>query len=146
MLRPLVIAHHLIFTVYGRWLPNDPRGSSSREVRNSILEDLGELHFGRKDIQPDGRVIREFYREAGKRLEHEALGLTAADRAIVADSFAAAMVRETFTCWACAIMGDHVHLVMRKHKDLGEEMIALLQDESASKLREAGKRLEDHPV
>ena len=24
---PIVIAHHLIWTAYGWWLPNDPRGS-----------------------------------------------------------------------------------------------------------------------
>jgi len=25
----MIIAHHLIWTAYGFWLPNDPRGSSS---------------------------------------------------------------------------------------------------------------------
>ena len=32
MPRPIVIAHHLIWTVYGTWLPNDPRGSGSRAI------------------------------------------------------------------------------------------------------------------
>lgn len=146
MLRPLVIAHHLIFTVYGRWLPNDPRGSSSQTIRNAILSDLGELHFGRKLRQPDGRVIREFYREADKRLAHPAMEFDADDRALVAESFAQAIESERFTCWACAIMGDHVHLVMRKHKYKAEEMMSLLQETSRARLREAGKRPEDHPV
>lgn len=146
MLRPLVIAHHLIFTVYGRWLPNDPRGSSSRVVRNSILEDLGELHLGSKGVQPDGRVIREFYRQADKRLQHEAIEFDADDRALVAASFAHVIDAERLTCWACAIMGDHAHLVVRKHKYQGEEMIGVLQDASRLRLREAGKRRIDHPV
>ncbi len=29
--RPSVIAHHLIWTLYGHWLPNDLRGSGSTE-------------------------------------------------------------------------------------------------------------------
>ena len=29
----LVIAYHLIYTTYGFWLPNDPRGSWSDFVR-----------------------------------------------------------------------------------------------------------------
>ena len=29
MNNPLVIAYHLIWTAYGWWLPNDPRGSGS---------------------------------------------------------------------------------------------------------------------
>jgi REP element-mobilizing transposase RayT len=146
MPRPLVIAHHLIFTVYGRWLPNDPRGSSSHVIRNAILEDLGGLHVGRREIQPDGRTIREFYREADKLLEHPVIELNPDDRDVIANSFAKVIASEKFTCWACAIMNDHVHLVMRKHKYQGEEMIAILQDCSAARLREAGKRPEDHPV
>lgn len=146
MLRPLVIAHHLIFTVYGRWLPNDPRGSSSHVIRNTILEDLGELHFGRKLRQPDGRIIRAFYREADKRLTHPAVELDADDRSLVADAFARAIEDERFTCWACAIMDDHVHLVMRKHRYKAEEMVSLLQETSRSRLREANKRPLDHPV
>src|SRR5439155_22569198 len=30
----MVLAHHLIFTAYGFWLPNDPRGSWSDFVRS----------------------------------------------------------------------------------------------------------------
>lgn len=31
-----IIAHHLILHGYGHWLPNDPRGSGSREIRQRI--------------------------------------------------------------------------------------------------------------
>jgi hypothetical protein len=27
--KPIVIAHHIMWTLYGWWLPNDPRGSTS---------------------------------------------------------------------------------------------------------------------
>jgi hypothetical protein len=32
---------HLIFTTYGFWLPNDPRGSGSAEVRTWHVFDAG---------------------------------------------------------------------------------------------------------
>ena len=52
MALPIVIAHHLIWTLYGWWLPNDPRGSCSRVIRSDLLKQLGDLHYGRKRIQP----------------------------------------------------------------------------------------------
>ena len=66
--QPLVIAYHLIWTAYGWWLPNDPRGGGSRTIRNDVLAQLGELHFGRKKVQPAGRVIRDFYAKAATLL------------------------------------------------------------------------------
>lgn len=69
----MVAAYHLIWTVYGYWLPNDLRGSMSREVRCVNLAPLGEIHYGRKKIQPSGREIREFYEAARGLLKHELL-------------------------------------------------------------------------
>jgi len=57
MQKPLVIAYHLIWTVYGWWLPNDPRGSGSSIVRNPAIGPLGELHHGRKVNQPAERKL-----------------------------------------------------------------------------------------
>ncbi len=37
MSRPLVIAYHLVWTGYVWWLPNDPRGSTSRGIANERL-------------------------------------------------------------------------------------------------------------
>jgi hypothetical protein len=39
--RPIVIAHHLIWTNYGWWLPNDPRGSLSRTIASDLIAELG---------------------------------------------------------------------------------------------------------
>jgi len=68
--QPLVIAYHLIWTAYGCWLPNDPRGSGSRTIRSEILAELGDLHFGRKKVQPAGRAVRQFYEQAADLLKH----------------------------------------------------------------------------
>ena len=52
---PLVIAHHLIWTAYGWWQPNNPRGSMSRNIACDVLAELGQLHHGRKRVQPSSR-------------------------------------------------------------------------------------------
>ena len=38
----MVAGFHLIWTAYGWWLPNDPRGSSSHEIRVERIADLGD--------------------------------------------------------------------------------------------------------
>ena len=56
----VVIAHHLIWTAYGYWLPNDPRGSMSKTIACDVIAELGTLHFGRKKVQPSAREVKEF--------------------------------------------------------------------------------------
>jgi hypothetical protein len=65
----VVAGYHLIWTAYGWWLPNDPRGSTSQQINCVTLQDSGELHFGRKRVQPARRVVKSFYAEARHRLD-----------------------------------------------------------------------------
>lgn len=126
----MIIGHHLIWTGYGQWLPNDPRGSTSSEIRNPVLESLGVLHFGRKRIQPCHQEIHEFYRNAEVVLKHPILSFDADQIVTLADAFARVVVQKKYTVWACAIMPDHVHVLVRKHRYHAEEMIADFQGES----------------
>lgn len=146
MSKPIVIAHHLVWTIYGRWLPNDPRGSNSAFIASDTIAELGELHRGRKRVQPAGWVIREFYERARDVLVYPLLTLDAAARAEVGAAFAAAVAAEQYTCYACAVMPDHVHLLIRKHKHSAEEMIARLQRASRDRLAELQFRTTDHPT
>jgi hypothetical protein len=145
---PIVIAYHLIWTVYGWWLPNDPRGSGSRFINSDTIAALGELHPGRKRIQPARRVVRDFYEHAAKVLRHPLLEIR--DRAldIVAAAFARVIKEQNYTCYACAIMPDHVHIVVRKHRHSAEEMIEKLQNAARWALIESTPCLwpDDHPV
>ena len=146
MPRPLVIAHHLVWTAYGWWLPNDPRGSMSNFVCSDIIFELGNLHHGRKRIQPASKEIREFYEVASAKLKFPLLKLETRDFPTVANAFATVIERERYTCYACAVMPDHIHLLIRKHKHLAEEMIANLQEGSRRELIRCGARSDDHPV
>jgi REP element-mobilizing transposase RayT len=142
----MVVGYHLIWTLYGWWLPNDPRGSSSHEIRVERIADLGELHHGRKRVQPLPEELREFYLKAEAVLKHQLLILSDDGIQIVADSFAKAIREAQYTCYACAIMPDHVHALIRRHRDKAEVMIERLQIESRAALIEAGLRPPEHPV
>jgi REP element-mobilizing transposase RayT len=146
MAQPLVIAYHLIWTAYGTWLPNDPRGSGSRTVHSDVIAQLGELHLGRKKVQPAGWQVRDFYREAAGVLCHPLLTFDAAARAEIAAAFGEVMESERYTCYARVIMPDHVHVLIRKHKHRAEQMIESLQESSRLRLCKTGHRTTDHPT
>ena len=142
----MVIAHHLVWTAYGWWLPNDPRGSSSHEIRVPKVAELGELHHGRQPVQPPRTALREFHQQAVQVLAHPVLTFPEDDIAILAGSFVETIRRRNYTCYACAIMPDHVHLLVRRHRDRAEQMIAELQDASRDALIAAERRRGNHPV
>lgn len=142
----MIIAHHLIWTAYGWWLPNDPRGSMSSEIAVEKIADLGPHHFGRKRNQPAYRKVIEFYERAQFALKHDLLEFTNDDIELIARSFEHSIREFKYTCYACAIMPDHVHLIIRKHRDKAEMMIERLQDASRELLIESRRRGTEHPV
>jgi REP element-mobilizing transposase RayT len=146
MPHPIVIAHHLVWTVYGRWLPNDPRGSNSHSIGSEVIAELGDLHRGRKKVQPAGWVIRDFYQRAKEVLIYPLLTFDATERDEVGAAFASVIEAERYTCYACAVMPDHVHLLIRKHKHTAEEMIDNFQRASRIRLADAQLRTTDHPT
>ncbi len=146
MQEPLVIAYHLVWTAYGWWLPNDPRGSGSEIVRNSTLAKIGNLHYGRKTHQPPSREVRAFYDRAKPLLRHKLLRFTPQEIAAAARGLSNAITKHNYTCYACTIMPDHVHLVIRKHRHTAEAMIENLQTLSRERLVEEGLRGPAHQV
>ena len=146
MTHPLVIAYHLVWTAYGWWLPNDPRGSGSHTIRHGPLAELGELHQGRKQVQPTGREVRDFYAHAAELLRHPLLTFDEEERAIIAEAFGDVIQCERYTCYACAVMPDHVHILIRKHKHVAEEMAENLMKASRAKLIATGHRETSHPT
>jgi REP element-mobilizing transposase RayT len=146
MSHPLVIGYHLVWTAYGWWLPNDPRGSGSLTVCHDALKELGEVHLGRKRIQPTGREVRQFYERAAQVLQHPLLTFNDEQRSIIAQAFGEVIEREQYTCYACAVMPDHTHILIRKHKHTAEEMGDNLRQASRAKLVAVGHRESTHPT
>lgn len=142
----MIIAHHIILTGYGHWLPNDPRGSLSREFRSPGLEALGAIHFGRRSSQPSGEQIRSFYEAAAGRLKYPVVWFDGAKRQAIAEAFGRIVWTEKLTCYACAVMRNHAHLLIRRHRLRAQEMIGILKDGSREALVEKGLVPPSHPV
>lgn len=146
MPHPLVIAYHIMWTAYGTWLPNDPRGSTSQTLRADWLTELGEVHHGRKKVQPPRRELREFYGRAAALLKHSLLTFDEAEREFIAEAIGEVVEANRYTCYACAVMPDHVHIVIRKHRYTAEEMAEHLIAASREKLIARDRRAPDHPT
>lgn len=104
-LRPIrinnrVLAAHLIWTGYGHWLPNDPRGSGSTLVQSRPLQPLGPVHTGRKPRQPPAADVKAFYRNARPRLLHETLWFTPKHRDVIGPAVGSVVAQEGYTVWA----------------------------------------------
>jgi len=66
--------------------------------------------------------------------------------ALIAESFAAVTKENSYVCHACAVMPDHVHLLLRRHRDFAETMIEKFQHASRQAVIDAGLRSVTHPV
>jgi REP element-mobilizing transposase RayT len=146
--RPAIIGHHLIWTLYGHWLPNDLRGSGSMEFYDEKFAQLGPIHHGRKPkrLQPSREELREFYKQADLLLDFSKFWINDAKRQAIRDAFADVIANRNYTVWACAILSNHAHLVIRRHRDDALTMWKAFADEAAIRLREFVDVGMDHPV
>jgi len=144
----VLLASHLVLHGYGHWLPNDPRGSGSTEIRKSELEELGDVHTGRKPrhAQPSRPELRAFYRKAEPLLEFNPLWYRALEHTLIALAFASAIKRFGYTVWACALCANHGHLVVRAHRDRAEQIWNNFALMSAQAIHDAGIVPAQHPV
>ena len=142
----MVAGYHLLWTVYGYWLPNDPRGSTSREIRVEPIKPLGDIHFGRKKVQPSSGEIKAFKAVAQDSLKHPLLTLDDDDVTQIGKVIGQVIGAKKYVCHAGAVMPDHIHLLIRRHRDRAEDMIQHFQEWTRSALIDSGKRAPTHPV
>ncbi|MHB1155987.1 MAG: transposase [Phycisphaerales bacterium] len=145
---PVVIAHHLIWVLYGHWLPNDPRGSGSCGVYSPELKELGEAYFGRKarHEQPSREALRRFYELATPRLKYPVFWIDQALRQAIAEQIARSCAANRYTVWGCAILRNHIHMLIRRHRDTSETMWWNIASDTARVMREQAGSGVDHPV
>jgi REP element-mobilizing transposase RayT len=142
----MIIGHHLIWSAYGYWLPNDVRGSSSHGIRVEKVAALGPLHYGRKPVQPPPAEIREFLKMADEVLEHRRYEFKQDEVLLLGNAIGETIAEREYTFYAAALMPDHVHLLVRRHRDHAEEMIQFFQEKSKAHLIEHNLRPVNHPV
>jgi hypothetical protein len=87
------------------------------EVRSEELRPLGEIHYGRKQVQPPREELREFHARAEEKLYHPVLWFDEAKRQALAGAFVEVIRRRSYTVWACAILSNHAHFCIRRHRD-----------------------------
>ncbi len=146
--RPTIIAHHLIWTLYGHWLANDPRGSGSEAVRDPKFAPLGEVHLGRKPAreQPSRDELKSFYRQAEPLLEFPRFWIDEAKRQALGDAIGKVVANRGYTVWACAILSNHVHMVIRRHRDDALAMWHAIADATRLRLRAFADIDPNHPI
>ena len=131
---------------YGHWLANDPRGSGSTELRDDKFADLGPVHMGRKRVQPSKRELREFYRAAEGRLDYPTLWFDEPARLVIASAFEQVCKQNGYTAWACAVLQNHAHLLLRTHRDKGHLMWEYAAVAARDALWDAELVTRGHPV
>ena len=135
----MVIASHVIFSAYGFWLPNDPRGSWSEFVRSWEL-----FRFGPATKTTERRsVARKSHDIAARLAAKEALQyppvkFTGPQARAVGRGFGDYIAKAGLTVWACAIVPDHVHMVVARHRLSVEQIVIQLKGAATRRLIEEG--------
>lgn len=130
-----VVAYHVILSNHGFWLPNDPRGSCSKEVRYDPLKVFGEattvVHARSVAAAPHDRRLRLAAKLAMKYPE---VVFTGRQAQAVGHGFASQVATSGYTVHACAILPKHAHLVIARHHYRVEQVVRLLRQSGAEKL------------
>jgi REP element-mobilizing transposase RayT len=104
------------------------------------------VHFGRKKLQPPRETLREFTKEAAQRLEFAPLWFDDAKWQALGDSIAQVVRRKGYTVWACAVLKNHVHLCVRRHRDDAKTMWEAFVEDTCVGLRLFADIPDAHPV
>jgi len=131
----MIIAYHAIFTTYGTWLPNDPRGSYSKEIYNEQLRLLGGIKYGRQNPQPAKEQLMKFWTKAAPRISRPPFYFDNKSRSIVAGAFGNVVQRLGIKVPACTIMNDHVHILVQRSKYRIEYIVNQLKGAATNALK-----------
>src|SRR5262245_41552915 len=112
----MVLAYHVVFSTYGFWLPNDPRGSWSDFVGSWEL-----FRFGSATKTDERRSLAGDPHDWGERiaakqaLKYPAVSFSGRQARAVGRGFARRVENSELTVWACAILPEHIHMVIARH-------------------------------
>jgi len=135
----MIRGYHAVFTPYGFWLPNEPRGSGSDFIRSWEL-----LRFGkatkvdtRRSVAGASHNLRQ--REAAKAaLKYPPVLFTGEQALSIAWGFDDAIKRSGYVLHACSIMPDHVHIVVAPHRHRVETIVGQLKGAATKRLTRDG--------
>ena len=131
----MVLASHIVFSTYGFWLPNDPRGSVSDYVRSKDLLPYGEATYVKavRSVarKPHDPVIRRLAKET---LKYSAVVLTGVQARSVVKGFKEAIATADMQIYGFALLPSHAHFVIARHRYLNETLVRLLKSAATRQL------------
>src|SRR5262249_49222830 len=133
----MIVGYHVIFGAYGFWLPNDPRGSWSNFVGSIEL-----YRFGKATKTTETQSLAHRSHDRGRRLaakdslDRPAVKFTGLQARAVGRGFANYVDKSKLLVWACAILPDHVHLVIGKPAIKIEQTVIQLKGSATTALLE----------
>lgn len=135
----MVIAYHFIFSAYGFWLPNDPRGSWSETIRVFDLLKYGpatKVTTTRSlASKPHDRKLRA---EAKQALKHPPVCFSGPQALAIAQGFEVAQNDHGYSYLALAILPDHVHLIVERHPRDIDDISRHLKARATSRMSQLG--------
>src|SRR5438270_8783301 len=125
----MVLGYHAIFGTYGFWLPNDPRGSWSEFVgMYELYREYGPATktTERRSLAHDshdgpGRIAAKAF------LPRPAVVFNGLQARAAGHGFAESCRKGRVAVWACAIMPDHVHMVLARHQQPAETLVNFMK-------------------
>jgi REP element-mobilizing transposase RayT len=135
----MIRAYHAIFTAYGFWLPNDPRGSWSDFVGSWELFRFGPATkvTTRRSLaaRPHDRALREAAKLA---LKYPPVHFDGHQALSISQGFATAIAEHGYRVHACSILPEHVHIVVARCDRSIERIVAHLKAKATSQLNRDG--------
>ncbi len=138
-MKPL-LGVHLCWGAYGFWLPNDPRGSGSERVWAEHLQPFGDGTKVEDRSRSKARVPHDRgLRQAAKRaLKSPSVKFDGVQARAVGRGFGALATEIGLAVWACAVLPDHVHLVVGLHPQPADVLAARFKMAATSRLKQEG--------
>lgn len=135
----MILAYHLVWTAYGWWFPNDPRGSWSEEIWNPRLSKLpatGKDHTrGRQPVQPTPAELHKWLKKAQQLLKYPPVSLDGNAREITRNAMKKQVKIHGYGVLALAVMPEHVHVVVKRHEHRYERIVQAFKSVSSRALR-----------
>ncbi len=131
----MVHGYHVIFTTYGFWLPNDPRGSWSDFVGAWELFHHGPATKTDTTVSVARRPHDiKARREAKNALKYPPVEFTGAQAGAVGRAVWDKVHKAKSTVWACSIWPSHIHMVIGRHTFAVEKIVNLLKGAATTEL------------
>ena len=135
----MVIGYHVVIGAYGFWLPNDPRGSWSDFVGSWELYRFGpatKTNATRSQANaPHDQELRQRSKEGLKRPPVSFSGVQAL---AIGRGFGRYVDQSVLPVWACAILPEHIHLVVGRSQLSIEQVVIQLKGAATRELMDWG--------